>query len=103
MECLDAPGIASTRRQASGGEAVAVADGVPEVLRGDDSDAMPDRQERRAVDLPIVVMESMTSHVFTIGRAPAEPRVVLNRANPEVGVWMLRPTWGIEPSEGGLG
>ena len=43
---LAAAGVASARGQAHGREADAVADGVRDVLCGDDPDAVPDRQER---------------------------------------------------------
>ena len=68
---LDDPGVASTCGQAQGRETVALADGVRDILRGHDPDAMPDHQERAPVDLPIAVVEPMARGLPAIGRAAA--------------------------------
>ena len=51
------PGRAAAPGRARGGETDAVADGVRDVLRGVHPDAVPDRAEWRAVDLPAAVVE----------------------------------------------
>ena len=100
MDRLDDAGIASARGQAQGREAIAAADGVLDVLRGDHPDALPDRQERRPIDLPVAVVEPVARGLPAIGRAAARLLVVLTRAEPEVGVWMPRSAWAIERREG---
>ena len=87
---LDDPGAASTCGQAQGRETVALADGVRDILRGHDPDAMPDHQERAPVDLPIAVVEPMARGLPAIGRAAAGCVAVLKRDHLEVGVRMPR-------------
>ena len=63
LEHLAGAGVAATRGPPRGREADAVADGVRDVLCGDDPDAVPDRAERQAADLPAVVVESVARDV----------------------------------------
>ena len=97
---LLAAGVAPARGEAPGGEANAVADGVPDVLRGDDPDALPDRQDGRPADLPAAVVEPVARGLPAAGRAAAGLLAVLRRDGPEVGVRMPRSAWAIEPREG---
>jgi hypothetical protein len=45
-------------------------------------------------------VESVARRLPAVGRAAAGLLVVLKRANPEVGIWMPRSAWAIEPREG---
>ena len=82
---LDAEGVggvagaggAAARPGAPGGEAVAVADGVRDVPRGGDRDAVPDRAHGRAVDLPAAVVEPVARGVPAVGGAAAGMLAVL--------------------------
>ena len=57
LECLDDTGIAPACGQTPSRETIAVADGVRDVLCGDDPDALPDRAKWGTVDLPLAVVE----------------------------------------------
>ena len=63
-----------------GGEAVAAADGVQHVLRGDDPGAVPDRADSRSDRLPAAVVEPVAGCVPAAGGAAARSPVVLNRS-----------------------
>ena len=76
-----------------------IADGVRDVLCGGDPDAVPDPQEREAVDLSVVVVESMAGDVPAAGGAVARLLVVLSEVTPEVGVRMPRSVLAIERRE----
>ena len=75
-------------------EANVAADGVRDVLRGNDPDAVPDRAERRPIDLPSAVMEPMAKGVLASGRAAAWLLPLLRQYEPEVGVRMPRERLG---------
>ena len=92
VECLDGAGIAAARGQARGRETNAVADGVRDVLCGDDPDAVPDRAERRTVDLPLAVVEPVARGLPATGGSAARLLAVLRRNDLEVGVRMPRST-----------
>ena len=62
-------GGASARGEARGGEADAVANGVRDVRRGVHRDAVPDRAEREAADLPVVVVDAVAGSVLATGGA----------------------------------
>jgi hypothetical protein len=76
--------------EVSGREAVAAADGVQHVLRGDDPGPLPDRQASRPDHLPVAIVEPVAGRVPEVGGAVARSPVVLNRWRPEAGVRMLR-------------
>ena len=69
-------------------------------LRGDDPDALPDCADRRAIGLPVVVVEPVARGFPAARGAPARLLSVLRHLHPEVGVWMPRSTWVIQQSEG---
>ena len=73
-------------------ETIAVADGVRDVLCGDDPDALPDRAKRWTVDLPLAVVEPVARGLPATGRAAARLLAVLRRIDLEVGVRMPRST-----------
>ena len=93
-------GIASARDHARGPEAIAVEDGVPDVLRGDDPDALPDRAIGTSIDLPIALLEPVARSLPSAGRAAARLLAVLRQKDLEVGVRMPRSAWAVEPREG---
>ena len=90
MECLDDTGIAPACGQTPSRETIAVADGVRDVLCGDDPDALPDRAKRWTVDLPLAVVEPVARGLPATGRSAARLLAVLRRNDLEVGVRMPR-------------
>ena len=102
---LDAQGLVrpvlpeSPRRgEARGSEAIGAADGVPDILNGGDPDAVPDRADVRTVGLPPAVLEPLAGGLPALverlhGCGCAES------SQPEVGVWMPRSPWAVEPRE----
>ena len=66
------------RGEAPGREADAVADGVRDVLRGGDPDAVPDRAGRPADRLPVAVLEPVARGVPAAGGAAAGLLAVLS-------------------------
>ena len=82
---LDAEGVggaagaggAPARPSPPSGEAVAVADGIRDVPRGVDRDAVPDRANGPAVDLPAAVVEPVARGVPAAGGAVAGMLAVL--------------------------
>ena len=92
LECLDDTGIAPACGQTPSRETIAVADGVRDVLCGDDPDALPDRAKRWTVDLPLAVVEPVARGLPATGRAAARLLAVLRRNDLEVGVRMPRST-----------
>ena len=95
QEPEDLGGVAAARGRSVGGEAlcgeaVAVADGVQHVLRGDHPGAVPDLEDVPADRVPIAVLESLEGSVPPDGGAPTRSAAVLNPRRPEAGVRMLR-------------
>ena len=88
-------------RPSTSREAVAVADGVPDVLRGDDPDAVPDRADGTAVDLPVAVLEPVARRVPAVGGAVARLLAVLSGRTTEVGVRMPRSLRAFRIKRGG--
>src|SRR5262249_9431445 len=96
--------VAPARRGASGREAGAAADGVPDVLRGDDRAAVPDRAGGPAADLPTAVVEPMERGVPEAGGATARLLAVLKSAASKPGSGCPGPRgpsdrergWGVE-------
>ena len=74
-----APGAGPVGGEVPGGEAVAAADGVLDVLRGVDPGAVPDRQDSRSDRLPAAVVEPVAGCVPAAGGAVARRPVVLSR------------------------
>ena len=95
-----AAGGAPARPGTPGREAVAVADGIRDVPRGADRDAVPDRAEWPSVDLPAAVVEPVARGVPAVGGAVECVLVVLREWSPEVGVRMPRSVWAFERREG---
>ncbi len=88
-------GVAAARGRSVGGEApvgeaIALADGVQHVLRGDDPGALPGRANVPPDRVPIAVMEPVAGRVPAVGGAAARSPAVLKRRRPEAGVRMLR-------------
>ena len=77
LECLDDTGIAPACGQTPSRETIAVADGVRDVLCGDDPDALPDRAKRWTVDLPLAVVEPVARGLPATGRSAARLLAVL--------------------------
>jgi hypothetical protein len=73
-----------------GDKAVALADGVLDVLRGADPGAVPGGADESAGHLPALVVEPVVGRVPTAGGAAARSPVVLTGVSPEAGVRTLR-------------
>ena len=67
LECLDDTAIAPACGQTPSRETIAVADGVRDVLCGDDPDALPDRAKWGTVDLPLAVVEPVARGLSPTG------------------------------------
>src|SRR5262249_28012307 len=93
VERPDAAGVAAARGQACGREANAVADGVRDVLCGGDPDAVPDPQDRGAVDLSAVFWGFLAADVPASGGAAPRPLVVLSALLLKSGSGCPDPCW----------
>jgi hypothetical protein len=80
-------------RDRPGGEAVATADGVQHLPRGDEPGALPDRADIPPGRVSAVVVEPAAGCVPPAGEAAARPPVVPSRRRPEAGDRMLRSLW----------
>ncbi len=78
-------GVAPARREAPGPEANAVADGIPNLLRGDDRDALPDHPGRAAVGVSVVVVEPVAGGLAAAGGATSRVLAVLRGRNSKPG------------------
>src|SRR5271167_796278 len=76
---------APVRSGASGPEANAVADGVWDVLCGDDRDALPDRPQRPSPGVSLAVLESVAGCLPAAGGAAQWLLAVLSRAKLKPG------------------
>ena len=95
MERLDDGDRTSTCGRPQGPEAIPTANGVCDVLRRNHPDAVPDRQRRTSIDLPVAVLESLARGLPSVGRAAARLLAVLTPDHLEVGVRMPRSAQAI--------
>ena len=93
--------VAAARGEAPGGEADAVADGVRDVLRGDDRDALPDRAGRPSVGLSVAVLEPVAGRVPAAGGAAARLLAVLRTGDLKSGSGCPGPC-GLRTERGGV-
>ena len=85
--------VAAARREAPCREADAVADGVPDLLRGGDRDALPGRPGWPSAGVSVAVVEPVAGRLPAAGGAAPRLLAVLRAANPKPGSGCPGPCW----------
>src|SRR6516162_8276337 len=101
LERVAGAGGAAAPGPARGGAADVVADGVHDILRGVDPDAVPDRPGGAAVDLPVVVVEPVARGLPPAGRAAAHTPAVLKHGSLKSGSGCPDPRRPLREASGG--